>query len=239
MKIRFEAAFEDSDMLYEKPVPAARTIPEWYREMPRTTDGKQPMVSEDGKRVNLTIKSCSPFLDSITSGYVLTLPCDVQIIKKEDGEILFNWLVDVEEVVSGHLPEQVPANFAPTSSLEPLKWKAGWKVVTPKGYSTLFTHPLNRHDLPFYTLSGVVETDRYNLQTEFPFVFHDKFLQIDEPMVLKRGIPIVQAIPFKRDDWVSEYGHFDAVQYNRDRFQLRSQLFKSYKNKFWVNKKYF
>ena len=234
MLIKFEPAFENADLFYERPIPAAASIPEWYKKMPLTVDG------EKKKNIyqNATVKACAPFMDSITSGYLLSLPCDIEVSINETGGLDFDWMTDIPGLVTSHSPEQVPGvSFLSSSHGGALKWKAGWKVETPKGYSTMFVHPLNRSDLPFYTFSGIVETDRYSVATEFPFIFNNEAIQ-EYPFVIEKGTPIVQVIPFKRDNWKSDVVPFDLKAIIKNNFNLKSKLFRSYKTQYWQSKRY-
>ena len=63
---------------------------------------------------------------------------------------------------------------------------------------------MNRFDLPFYTMSGIVESDIWGLP-----VFTAFFLQKDFIGVIPKGTPIFQIIPFKRDDWEREVSDDD------------------------------
>jgi hypothetical protein len=62
----------------------------------------------------------------------------------------------------------------------------------------LFTHPVNRTDLPFTTLTGLVDCDLYcdNL-INFPARWHDPSFN----GVLPKGTPVVQCMPVKREEW--------------------------------------
>jgi hypothetical protein len=238
VKIKFEPAFENADLLYDKPTPAAREIPEWYKKMPLTMDGEPLRLIDGGKGVNATVKACPPFMDSITSGYIFKLPCDIEVSKNDDGGLDFNWLTDIPGLVSSHSPDQVPGvTFTGSTHGGALKWKAGWKIITPRGYSTMFVHPLNRLDLPFQTLSGIVETDTYVVATEFPFILNDESIK-DYPFIIEKGTPIIQAIPFKRSNWTSEFLKFDEKLDIANRFRLRSKMFRSYKTQYWKSKRY-
>ena len=102
-------------------------------------------------------------------------------------------------------------------------WSFDFSLKTPKGYSVLFCHPLNRFELPFQTFSGVVETDEYNQGTHFPFYI--KKLNVGEIIIIKKGTPIVQIIPFKRENWKIMHMPFsqklmDFIQ--KQNFQLKS-----------------
>lgn len=234
MKIKFYPAFEDADLFYEKPVPSVSAIPEWYKKIPLTVDGGKPRIVGDAA-TNMTVKACSPFLDSLSAGYMFTLPADIQIDKNEEGNISINWMVDLPDFISSHSAEQINGmTLSDGTPPNALKWKAGWRITTPKGYSTLFVHPLNRTDLPFHTLSGIVDTDTYPLATEFPFAFDPKM--VEGSMIIPKGTPIVQAIPFKREKWYMEMEEFDKKEYDREHFRLRSKISRSYKSMFWQRK---
>ena len=66
----------------------------------------------------------------------------------------------------------------------------------PEGWSVLFTHPLNRDDLPFRTLSGIVDCDRFgDGLVHFPAVWTDA----EYEGTLPADTPVAQAIPFQRN----------------------------------------
>src|SRR5215472_2332366 len=49
-----------------------------------------------------------------------------------------------------------------------------WDFETPPGYSLLCTHPINRTDLPFRTVTGLVDCDTfYDTPLNFPARWHD------------------------------------------------------------------
>ena len=73
-------------------------------------------------------------------------------------------------------------------------------IKTPPGYSSLFLPPMNNPDDRFSIIPGIVDTDTYNLEINFPIVFNgDKYESLKT--TIKRGTPYVQVIPFKRDSW--------------------------------------
>ena len=73
------SAHEDYFALKEDyPIPTKLNIPEWYKKLHHTI-------------LNKTVKGCIPFLDSLTSGYLLKMPQDFHIRhnvinKNEKGE---------------------------------------------------------------------------------------------------------------------------------------------------------
>lgn len=198
MNIQFEPFDKEVELLFEIPKPAVQVIPEWYKNMPTRMDNEKiDGLSKDGVAVsNLTLKGCSPFLDALSSGYIFELPFDMEFRKNNNGMINVRWATNVN-FIGQHGPDQAPGLPAPlggSSSL--LKWRPGWRIITPKGYSTLFTHPLNRHDLPFRTFSGVVDTDIYKLGVELPFQLLDSIIDKDI-FILERELQYVKLFPLR------------------------------------------
>jgi hypothetical protein len=238
VKVKFEPFDKEAELLFEMPRPAAKSIPDWYKNMAVHMDGEKTTGLSKTTNVvsNLTLKGCSPFLDALTSGYTFELPFDIEFRRNEEGMINIRWATNVNYIGS-HGPDQAPGLPGPVGGSESLlKWRPGWRIITPKGYSALFTHPLNRHDLPFRTFSGVVDTDMYKLGVEFPFQLLNTIE--DDIFILKKGTPICQVIPFKREDWKSEQVEFDEDANKKNGFKLKSQIVRSYKKQFWQKKNY-
>jgi hypothetical protein len=79
-----------------------------------------------------------------------------------------------------------------------IKFNNFWTAETPPGYSLLFTHPINRSDLPFTTLSGLVDCDTFHHSPiHFPARWHDANFN----GTLPKGTPVAQCIPVKREIW--------------------------------------
>lgn len=215
-KIKFHS--ERTDLALLKPLPASRFIPEWYRKMPGVDGGVE------------TVKKCIPVLDALTSGYVIQLSADVWW----DRESKVFISQSEEKVNSDHDALQTKyVELAPGFDSQPHKWINNWHIKTPKGYSTLFIHPLNRDDLPFKSFTGVVDTDTHPLPVNFPFVLRDDFEGL-----IPAGTPIIQVIPFKRDDWdsvVIDTG--DSYKYPHA-IDNMNPPFNWYKRKFWTKKVY-
>ena len=73
-----------------------------------------------------------------------------------------------------------------------------WKIKTPKGYSCLFVPPLNNSDDRFSIIPGIVDTDTFPSEINFPIIINgDKYPVLET--TIKKGTPYVQIIPFKRD----------------------------------------
>ena len=212
----------------KEPVPAKKYLPNWYKCMDLYVDKEASGIEKH----ELTLKSCQPFLDSISSGYYILLNSDVVVSLDKNGNHVIEWKTDTE-IVSTHLESQVKGiDISNEYRKFPFKWNNFFVIKTPKNYSTLFTHPLGINDLPFYSLPGVVDTDKFNLPINFPF-----FIKKDFQGIIKRGTPIIQVIPFKRDAWYMEMGKID------ENIEAKQTIFLSniknyYKNFFWSRKEY-
>ncbi len=214
-KIKFLSEKPELDLLV--PEPSSKTVPMWFRELDGVIGGQE------------TIKKCVPFLDSMTAGYTISLPVDVYV---ENGIIEHN---AVFPIVTTHNKSQVSGMAIPKEyNDQPYKWDNSFVTTTPKGYSTFFMHPVNRIDLPFYSLSGVVDTDAFPVAVNFPF-----FIKQDFTGIIEAGTPIIQAFPFKRDDWEMSSGDVGPLHIPAD-FSIKrmSPPFNFYKRKYWKRKRY-
>ena len=244
MKIKFvpiKTTMHDNSTYIDLPVPATNLIPEWFKEMPQHMSGekKDALFKFSNHATNTTVKACSPFLDGLSSGYIFTLPSDVEVRRTTDEHNLkFRYRVN-EEIISNHDPIQHPGMPVPEGGQfsNVFKWSFPYRIITPKGYSMLFTHPLNRHDLPFRTFSGVVETDSYTLAVQFPFQFTKEFEKGDS-YIIKKGTPVVQMVPIKRDSWQSIRSKYDDRFVRNSLYQIGKTLYGGYKKLFWQKKHY-
>lgn len=231
-KIIFSASNDIAEEILEPPKASINFLPEWYKKMSTRIDPKNPSYLLDPKNTNSTVKSCIPVFDSISAGYMITLPCDVQFV---DPEIFSHRVIwDVSwQVVSSHGEEQIGEMSVPEEyERTPLKWEGSWNIRTPNGYSLLYTHPFYRYDLPFISATGIVDSDVHDLAINIPFFIKKNFFGI-----IPMGTPIAQIIPIKRDSWVSEREGYQYRNGHRlDKVKLK--LKKSYKERFWQKKYY-
>ena len=150
----------------------------------------------------LTVKKCPPFIDAMTYGYLIPLVADLKV---EDGA--FSWERDVpggaltsytRSPIDFHDNNQVVGTPFFEEDRFLIKFTNFWTIELPPGYSLLITHPVNRQDLPFVTLSGMVDADLYRENfINFPAQWRDPGFS----GVLPKGTPVAQCIPFRRDTW--------------------------------------
>ena len=221
MKIKFIATSPHVLKVRERPIPASKLIPAWWKNM-------QVHSSESGKlelnpSPNVTAKRCFPLLDGITAGYIVTLWSDVLVSKDENGLMSVKWNVE-ETVFDSWNPQQVssyeiPEGYASTV----LKYMHGWVIETPKGYSCLITHPIGYPNLPLRTLTGIIDTDSLQTHANSPFVIKDGFEGI-----IPKGTPMFQVIPFKRDNW-----EMDIDSISEDEIYFRYEKLRSIINSYY------
>jgi len=179
------------------PVPAVQGLPEWFKAMPQKTFNT---VLQDESQ---TVKRCPPFIDAMTYGFLIPLACDLTV---KNGE--FSWDMDIPPgpITSA----RSPIGFHDASQVEGtpffvddrfiVKFHNFCTIEAPPGYSLLFTHPVNRADLPFTTITGLIDSDRYkDNMVHFPAQWHDA----NFTGVLPKGTPVAQCIPVKRESWTS------------------------------------
>ena len=214
--------------------PATKFIPEWYRRSPLSIDNSKFELTLDGGPHNhSTYKKCTPFFDAMTSGYIAFLTADIEVIKNTDGSQFIAFRTGRKIVTEHSLVqwEGIPVPTGYTSFV--FKWHNSLGLSTPKEYSLFFTNPINRFDLPFYTISGIVDTDKFDMAVQFPF-----FIKKDFFGIIEKGTPLVQIIPIKRDLWSREIQKEDQDQAQLKIEKYFSTIKRSYKNNFWTKKEY-
>jgi len=230
-KIEFIPNTELAENIISYPEPAKKFLPEWYKNIgPYATERKVPILPKSFDS-NQTAKRCMPFFDTLTSGYMFTLSADAWCVDEKEYENRVIW-TSPESLVGTHSPAQVNGMPTPENHNLVFKWFNSFIIKTPPGYSCLFMHPNHRYDLPFITLTGIVDTDTYNNPVSFPFFLKDDFMG-----KIPQGTPIAQVIPFKRDSWKGVKGKFDIKR----RFDLDNFFFlmeKAYRNNFWQRKNF-
>jgi hypothetical protein len=239
-------AHEDYFALQEDyPIPAKLNIPEWYKNLEHTI-------------LNKTVKGCMPFLDTLTTGYLLKIPQDFHIRhnvdnKNEKGEIFKDSFqtfglhdqssilgakyISLNSGVDVHPIKQLEGSslINKNKNLPFYKILNPWKIKTPKGYSCLFVPPLNNHDDRFSIIPGIVDTDIFPNEINFPIVINgDKYPVLET--TIKKGTTYVQVIPFKRDNWKMKFKSRIQKDIQNSRIFYGLSLINRYKNKYW-NKK--
>ncbi len=206
MRVRFRCDPALIDLL-PRPKPAREALPDWLRQMPATA------FSESHGHPVRTVKHCPPFVDAMTCGFVMPLPCDVQVAK---GEFTWRWPLPplgvrehARSPLSFHVPAQAQGAPFHDERQAVIKFNSFWTIELEAGWSLLATHPINRPDLPFRTLTGLVDSDRFHdVGIFFPALWVDP----DFIGVLPAGTPVAQCVPVLREALEFEVLAFSAEE---------------------------
>lgn len=204
-----------ADLLHLKnihPIPSKLDIPEWYKKIEKQLD-------EDPR--SQSVKSCMPFLDSMTCGYLLPLSQDMILqhniwVKNKNKYMThigfsnnndkhkiknqYNLNIDTEEHPTRQVGGKDSFMGKKNKGMGIPKIMNPWTIKTPPGYSCLFVPPMQREMDYIHIIPGIVDTDTFDLKINFPFIINtEKYDKIDT--IISMGTPYVQVIPFKREGW--------------------------------------
>lgn len=227
-KIIFRPNSKLAEASVEPPRPAKHYLPDWYKKVPLFTNDKMA-IDQEGF-ANLTLKACVPFLDAYLSGYIQETWCDIYINTNTNE---YNYS-SAPEIMTHR---QADKNHYPGIDgycTQEFVWNQCWIPQLPKGYSMLYTHPLNRHDLPCLSLSAVVDHDGLVMER---VATHPFFVKHGFEGIIPKGTPMFQMIPFKRDSWESSLEKFDESLLLKSN-KIRQFFIGGYKKLFWNKKEY-
>lgn len=176
-----------------KPEPSSAHIPEWFRTLNQSIDSLPIPVDK-------TAKLCMPLNDAMRLGWMLRAPATITL-RKRDGTVEASVgggadgrATDVADLVTTFDVDQPDTDRNSAFLLPDCTISTPWAIETPRGYSTLLTHPLNRDEMRF-TVSGMLaETDAYDVPIRVPIHLEA------ETVTIEAGEPIVQVIPVDRRD---------------------------------------
>jgi hypothetical protein len=236
------SAHEDYFALKEDyPTPIKLNIPEWYKKLEHSFD-------------KMTVKGCMPFLDTLTSGYVLKMSQDFSVqhnIKNKHNlqdslqtfamhdryHLLKEKDINLNSGTDVHGIQQIEGSpyVEKNKNLPFYKILNPWKIKTPKGYSCLFVPPLNNSDDRFSIIPGIVDTDTFPNEINFPIVINgDKYPTLET--TFKKGTPYVQIIPFKRDSWKMSFKTRLSKEIQNSHLFYNLKVMNIYKDKYWKKK---
>jgi hypothetical protein len=213
--------------------PSKFFIPQWFKDMketintPASPDGSVPGRFERSgdtakKWTSGTVKRCPAIVDLISEGFIIPMWSD--FLLQNDGTILEWDNKNFPYGIEFHNTAQIynwplKKNDFP----EGVKFTNPWRIYTPPGYSVMFTQPTYQFEKRFTVLPGIVETDSYH-HINFPTIIHTK-----KDIIIERGTPFIQVIPFKRDDWKFQVGQMTEKQKYQD-ITHKTHLSSKFKN---------
>jgi hypothetical protein len=174
-----------------RPVPARTALPDWLRAMPANAHSD---------------------IDAMACGVMILLPCDITV---ERGAFSWDWDIPVPATKNhprAPLSFHVAAQFAGAPFAQgqkaAIKFNSFWTIECDVGWSLFATHPVNRDDLPFRLISGLVDADLFHDGgINFPAVWTDQ----EFSGVLKRGTPVAQCFAVPRGNPELVFESFDEA----------------------------
>lgn len=206
-----------------EPKPAGKFMPEWYKKIPQVISDGRSDRDQFGAN-SFTAKKCMPMLDCMTMGYIIPLCGDLTVRSNHDCSTIEVTNPPDFTVCDFHDIRQLGEKTAPGFPAPPLKFINPWIVKTAPGWSTLFIAPINAMNPHFTCLTGLVDTDTYPKEVNFPAVWHTPHFD----GVLKAGTPLVVAIPIKRDPLWKKW---DVRVMTREEDEYKNQIMRMQQNR--------
>jgi hypothetical protein len=209
MRLKFRC-LPELETIVPRPFPAVLGLPEWLKSMPHKAFN--PSLGMETQ----TVKKCPSFIDAMTFGFLIPLAVDLEV---HDGE--FSWNSEFREGFAGgfshspidfHDPSQINGTPFFDDDRYIIKFNSFWTIEAPPGYSILFTHPINRPDLPFTTLTGLIDSDMFH---DIPMSFAARWNDPNFDGVLPKGTPVVQCLPVKRESWSGDFAALSTEETTR------------------------
>lgn len=187
-----------------KPVLAKSVSPEWWKKAKVGMHVKGDIVQ--------TIRSCPAMDDWLKSGWYVLANRDIEVIMY-DGQSLTKETLESGErhgpriVSPSHPSNQALDSFEYLGKNAPVKdafkMRNPWNIKTPPGYSCFYLDPFLFQNEYFATWQGIIDTDKFNTnQDNSQIIFYPK---VNHSFIIKKGTPMCQIIPYKRDTWTATY----------------------------------
>jgi len=224
-KIKFCGIDNRYEKVWPHPKPASNAIPEEYKKLEKLHKGDLKTA---------TAKACMPFLDAMAAGYIIPFDQDY-VFDPTETEFTLTPANKDRSDISYHDKIQAPKEWHHKIGEYAGKFINKWIIVTPPGYSCLFTQPMNRlGEDRFQLINGIVDTDTYIAPINFPFIL----LKRDKQFLIKKGESCVQVIPFKRETWKMSSGFYYEKRHAETSNLLDSEFIDRYKKMFWHKKSF-
>ena len=208
--------FNEDSLRDFKPVLAKSLLPDWWKKM-------KVNQSIRGKFTQ-TIRACPAMHDWTKSGWFITANRDMQVLVGADrfSENSSSYITKDEKGnynSPSHPADQVDHAFEYLGGDNPVrdafKMRSAWNIKTPPGYSCFYVDPFLHQNKFFSTWHGIIDTDKFNTNYDnSQIIFYPK---VDHSFVIKKGTPLVQVIPYKREEWVATYQLKDSQTWHDNR----------------------
>lgn len=229
--IKFSAQTKHVFEVREKPIPANSIVPQWWKDIPHYSEGRTKLELDPASTV--TVKRCLSAYDAIASGYIVTLWSDVQVRYDPVFGHELKWQPTPHVFTTWPKSQSIGYEIPEGFDDQVFKYHHGWRIETPKEYSSLIIHPVGYQNLPFRAIPGIVDTDILLTDINTPFVFKKGWEGI-----LEKGTPMFQIIPVKRDNWSSDFSLQEEDEFYLNQEKLKTRIVSAYARYMRVPKRY-
>ena len=209
--------FNEDSLRDFKPVLAKNLLPDWWKKM-------KVNQAIRGKFVQ-TIRACPAMHDWTKSGWYIVSNRDMRVLVGADHESANSTNYITGDTKKGnynspsHPSEQMDNAFEYLGGDNPVrdafKMRSAWNIKTPPGYSCFYLDPFLHQNKFFSTWHGIIDTDTFNTNYDnSQIIFYPK---VEHSFTIPAGTPLVQIIPFKREEWVATYQLKDAKTWHNNR----------------------
>jgi hypothetical protein len=115
-----------------------------------------------------------------------------------------------------------------------MKFHNPWIISTPKGWSVYFKNPSNNWSNDIELIEGIVDTDTYQSEVNFPYVWTGSE---EGEWVIPRGTPLIQVIPFKRTKTKMSITRTNYRKHALIQSKLNTKFIDRYRDLFWHKRK--
>lgn len=171
------------------PKPATECLPKWYRDLPSID-----LKKSEGK---INAKNCLPLSDMISAGYIVFNAYQIQLEEKFVNFQNMLYMSTMKQPGNNDIKTFVHSQCPVTAAAkDSFKIKLDWKIKTPPGYSCIIQQPAYLPNSKYQLFPSIIDTDTFDDFISISGIVLDK-----GEIYLNPGDPILQVIPFKRDDW--------------------------------------
>ena len=159
-----------------------------------------------------TIKSCPGIVDFCSSGFVIPAWCDIEINPAHDGKSVSVRYSHPKFKQGSHDPAVIQDFMSNKFNVRmSVKLDNPWYMWAAEGYSLMY-FPMYYYDDSnnWEALSGIIDHDIGAIQSPINIM-----LKEPKQTIIKMGEPLVQVVPFKREEIIAYTGASNKVTQKR------------------------
>ena len=178
-------------------------LPNWFVKTPSWSEEKKGIRTDEFQ----TIKQCPAISEFMNMGITIPLWCDLKVKINDDGRAEWSAPQNTNFFFGNHGEDQF-ADYLPQYAKPTLVLKAGcpWRIKTPPGV-LLLQLPMLWHFNPIFTVATGVIWNEFHHEINQQMIFHNT-----GEFLLKRGTPLAQYIPIRRETFNYDIGDGTAEQ---------------------------